>query len=112
MDTKVKIGTLKEAADRVVDAWERAERGEHVESTSTISFPDFETFLKVLTPGRFTMLKHLRQHPERSIKALAEALQRDYRHVHGDVKALEDAGLVERAEGTVRATADKVLVEV
>lgn len=112
-DTKVIVGSsLEEAGARFVDTWERLQRGEKVQPQRIISFESFEAFMRVMTPARFEVLKHLRQHPERSIKALAEALHRGYGKVHADIVALEGAGLVERAEGSVRATADKVLVEV
>ncbi|MDP3383481.1 MAG: hypothetical protein Q8S47_09165 [Phenylobacterium sp.] len=54
------------------------------------------------------MLRHPHAHPEKSINALAQAVQRQYRRVHEDVTVLEKAGLVERAEGQVRATADRL----
>ncbi len=40
------------------------------------------------------------------MNSLAKSLHRQYRRVHADVAMLEKAGLVERADGEVRATAD------
>jgi predicted transcriptional regulator len=50
----------------------------------------------VLTDKRHELLRHLRRHPTGSIRALARDLGRDYKRVHGDMKALAAAGLVER----------------
>lgn len=61
-----------------------------------------------MTGERYRLLRHLHAHPERSVNALAQALRRQYRRVHADVAILERAGLVERSDGTVRATADKL----
>lgn len=61
-----------------------------------------------MTGERYRLLQHLHSHPEKSINALARALRRQYRRVHEDVTVLEEAGLVERADGQVRATADKL----
>jgi predicted transcriptional regulator len=60
----------------------------------------------VLTAERYRLLRHLHAHPEKSVNALAQSLHRQYRWVHADVAALEKVGLVERASGVVRTTAD------
>src|SRR3546814_16053747 len=57
-----------------------------------------ETPLKVLTPNRWVLLRRLRSQGPSSIRALARALDRDYRGVHADVSALVEAGLIERNE--------------
>lgn len=61
---------------------------------------------------RFRLLRHLHGHPEPSVSALARSLKRQFRRVHGDVVALEGAGLVDRSSGTVAATADRLSVEI
>ena len=61
-----------------------------------------------MTGERYRLLRHLHSHPEKSVNALAQALKRQYRRVHQDVTVLERAGLVERSDGEVRATADKL----
>jgi predicted transcriptional regulator len=57
-------------------------------------------------------LRHVHAHPEPSISALARALGRQYRRVHADVAALEEAGLLDRSEGEVRASVDKITAEI
>jgi predicted transcriptional regulator len=80
---------------RFVDAWHRAERGEAVDEAH-ITFVDLETLLLVLTQRRLEMLRHLHAHEAASVRELAVALGRDYKHVHGDVVALEAVGLIVR----------------
>ena len=58
-----------------------------------------------MTGERYRLLRRLHSQPAKSVNALAQALQRQYRRVHEDVTVLEKAGLVERAGGQVRATA-------
>jgi predicted transcriptional regulator len=43
---------------------------------------------------------------------LARALGRQYRRVHADVAALEQAGLLDRSAGAVRAKVDRITAEI
>src|SRR5271166_3155056 len=88
------------ASIRSESAWSmdgvRAERGELTgENAEThIGFESSETQVRTLSPKRLELLRHLHRAPARSIRALAQALGRDCRRVHEDVKALEAAGLL------------------
>jgi predicted transcriptional regulator len=62
--------------------------------------------VRVLTPKRLELLRHLHQAPAKSIRALAQAVGRDYRRVHEDVEALEAAGLIDRDKNGLRADYD------
>lgn len=97
-------GSFADDARRVLSAVARAERGEQVEPENHVSFEDWRTFFQVLTPGRIELLRHIHGHAPRSIRALAQELQRDYRRVHEDVGVLVTAGLIER-RGTALSTA-------
>jgi predicted transcriptional regulator len=105
-------GSVADDAADFVDAWERIERGKHVETRRTLAFQSWEGMMAVLTGERFRLLKHIHEHPEPSISALARALGRQYSRVHADVAALKKAGLVDRSGGTVKATADRITAEV
>lgn len=93
---------LEAVGARFVDAWHRAERGELREANAEIhlGFATWEDMVRVLSPKRLELLRHLHRNPARNVRQLATALGRDYRRVHDDVAALADAGLLERdAEG-------------
>jgi predicted transcriptional regulator len=62
--------------------------------------------VRVLSPKRLELLRHVHQHPAKNIRTLAHALGRDYRRVHEDVEALEVAGLLDRDKEGVRADYD------
>ncbi|MBL6618216.1 MAG: hypothetical protein ISP45_29690 [Reyranella sp.] len=95
---KIHVGESLEAiGDRVKDAVRRDKRGDRVREHH-ISFDSFETLAKVLTTRRLELLRYVHRHPAASIRALAQALDRDYRRVHDDVEALAEAGLLEREE--------------
>ena len=100
--------SLDAIGQRVVDAWHRAERGELTAATAEahIGFETWEAMTRTLSPKRLALLRHVHQAPARSIRALAQALGRDYRRVHEDVQALVAAGLLDRDAEGVRAEYD------
>ncbi|HEV8032570.1 MAG TPA: hypothetical protein VGP42_16280 [Stellaceae bacterium] len=111
-ETKIIVGGgLEEDAAAFLDAWHRAERGEHVDE-HVLAFESWEALASILTGERYRLLRHVHAHPEPSISALARALGRQYRRVHADVAALEEAGLLDRSEGEVRASVDKITAEI
>jgi len=89
-------------AQRFIDAWHRAERGEAVKEHH-VSFESWQGLARVLTPRRLELLHHLRRHAAASIAELARALGRDYKRVHADVEALAAAGLIDRTPTGLRA---------
>jgi len=103
---QVHVGeTLEQVGARFVDAWHRMEHGEPV-NEKHVGFADWETMVRVLSPKRLELLRHVHRHPARNIRALAQALGRDYRRVHDDVVALSTAGLIDRDAEGVRADYD------
>ena len=111
-DLNLIVGSkLEDDAAAFVDAWHRTERGEKVRERALV-FESWEKLAKVLTGERYRLLKHVHAHPEPSISALARSLGRQYRRVHADVVALEEAGLLARADGAVHATADTLRADI
>jgi predicted transcriptional regulator len=111
-DVKVLVdGSLEDDGTAFVDAWHRTERGETL-NERVLAFESWEGLARVMTGERYRLLRHVHDHPEPSVSALARALGRQYRRVHADVAALEQAGLPDRAEGGVRATADRIHAEI
>ena len=93
--------------ERFVDAWQHAEQGELTDAEVHLNFEDLSMLLALLTPRRLELLKTLRQKGPLSVRALAKALERDYKNVHVDTRALEEAGLLERTDsGTLQAPWD------
>lgn len=95
--------------DRFVRAWERAESDKGGEAEVHLNFEALPMLLAILTPCRLEVLKTLRQQGPLSIRALSTKLGRDYKNVHSDSRALEDAGLLERTEkGQLQAPWDVI----
>jgi predicted transcriptional regulator len=107
----IHIGT--ESADRgferFAEAWQHAERDELTDTEVHLNFEDLSMLLAVLTPRRLDVMKTLRKQGPLSIRALAKHLERNYKNVHADVRALEDVSLLERTEaGTFQAPWDVI----
>lgn len=96
-------GSFADDAKLILAVARRAEAGEAVEPQAHVSFEDWATFFRVLTPTRIALLQYIHAHEVRSVRALSQAVGRDYRRVHSDIEALLAAGLVER-RGTALAT--------
>jgi predicted transcriptional regulator len=96
-ELKIGIGNEGETAQEFVEVWHRTERGKPPEvPMEHLYFPDLETLLRTLTPQRLALLKTLHAVGPVSIRALAKALERDYKNVHTDIQALRHVGLVTR----------------
>lgn len=94
---QVHVEGLADSGRRFVEAWRRAERGEAIREEH-LSFESFEGLLATLSPKRIALVRFVRRRPNLSIAKLARELRRDYKRVHGDVRALEAAGLLEQGE--------------
>ncbi len=109
--SKVKIavgGAIeKDAAQRFVDAWHRAERGKVFHERHLV-FESWDALARVLTGKRMELLRYVRRHKVASVRALAKALGRDYSNVHADVRALAAAGLLDATGNGVRADYDAI----
>jgi len=69
------------------------------EKTARISFATPELLWKVLTAKRWELLKALCGAGSISIREAARRVGRDVKAVHGDVTALLNAGILDRADG-------------
>ncbi|HLE65813.1 MAG TPA: MarR family transcriptional regulator [Burkholderiales bacterium] len=95
----VRVSGLPDALDRFEAAWHFASGRGPVATVHVLSFADLPTLLKTLTPARWQLLGRLRAAGPSSVHALARRLERDYKNVYMDVKALVALGLIERREG-------------
>ena len=112
-NVKITVGGAieKEAARRFVDSWHRAEKGERFRERH-LAFESWDALARVLTRRRMELLRYVRRHKVASVRALAKGLERDYSNVHADVHALAAAGLLEVADGSIRADYDAIETKV
>jgi predicted transcriptional regulator len=105
-------GTMEDDAADLLDAWHRTAGGERVATERVLAFESWEGLSKVLTGERFRLLRHVHDHPEPSISALARSLGRQYSRVHADVAALQAVGLIARVDGALRVTTDRITADI
>jgi predicted transcriptional regulator len=111
-EVKVHVETLDAFAERSLAMARQLDRGERRSRPAHISFETMEALLKVLTPGRWTLLRRLRADGPSSIRALARVLGRDYRGVHADITTLIECGLVMRgSDGKVSVPWSRITAE-
>lgn len=105
---QVHIGeTFADAKRRILDAVARAEAGPF-EPEEHLNFETWETLTSLMTSKRFALLRQLHARPEASVASLARTLSRDYKRVHEDVEALENAGLIQRGEQGLHTGYDEI----
>jgi predicted transcriptional regulator len=97
----VKTVTLdvRAPADAMADFVRVWKSGSKSEKAARISFAAPEVLWRVLTVKRWELLKALCGAGPVSIREAARRVGRDVKAVHGDVVALLNAGVLERAEG-------------
>ena len=105
----VEVMSSGEALKRFARAWKGATAGKQAEAT--IGLGSIAELTALLSPKRMELLRHVAQRPKLSIRALAQALRRDYKNVHTDVSELEARHLLERdSSGLVTAPYDELVI--
>ena len=105
----VEVMSSSEALKRFARAWKGAASGKQAEAT--IGLGSIAELTALLSPKRMELLRHVAQRPKMSIRALAQALGRDYKNVHTDVSELEARHLLERdGAGLVTAPYDELII--
>ena len=89
------VRTPSEAMDDFLESWKTGKP----QKSARISFATPELLWQVLTAKRWQLLKALCGAGPVSIREAARRVDRDVKAVHGDVTALLNAGVLDRAEG-------------
>ena len=108
---EITITTPAQALKDAASVWRRVEAGDEG-IVPTIGFGSPSELFAAITDRRLELLRHVASHDVANIHQLAQALGRDYKNVHTDVKALEDLGLLVRAEGKLVAPFDEIDIRV
>ena len=108
---QINVGSLADMGKRFVSAWKQAEAGAANNQTH-ITFLDVQTMFETLSPRRLDLLRHVRKHGADNVRALAQALGRDYKNVHQDVTTLQSVGLLVRDGRKLAAPWDELQANV
>ncbi len=91
----LEVRSAKDSMAGFVNAWKTG----RAEKSARIAFASPELLWQVLTAKRWELLKALCGIGPVSIREAARRVGRDVKAVHGDVTALLNAGVLDRAEG-------------
>ena len=95
----IEISSVDASLEQFADVWEQAERGENVVPYHGVGFESMNQLLANLTPKRWELIERLRREGPQTIYGLAKLLDRNYKHVHTDVKALREFDIVQETAG-------------
>lgn len=102
---------VRSLSEALADA-SNATKGRRAEREARIGFASPELLWQVLTAKRWEVLKIMCGAGPLSIREVARRVNRDVKAVHGDVKTLLDAGLLDRTpKGMVEFPFEAVKVE-
>jgi predicted transcriptional regulator len=105
----VEVMSPDQALKRFGRTWRKAGVGENQDPT--IGVGSIGELSALLSPKRMELLHHVAQSPGLSIRALSQALSRDYKNVHTDVAELEARHLLLRdKDGRVSAPYDEIVI--
>ena len=110
----IRIRSLDQGLDNFVEAAEALLKGEIVKKQQRVYFENLDSFRKVLTEKRMTLLHTVKQNKPDTIHELARLLGRDIKNVSDDLKYLAELGLVsldKAAEGSGRKVTPRVKYE-
>ena len=105
----IEIMSGAEALKSVQDTWERASKGEKMQSR--LAFGSMRELFASITEKRLELVRYIGAHPGLSIRQLSIQLGRDYKNVHTDVTALLDLDLLEKDDsGGIVAPWDEIVI--
>jgi predicted transcriptional regulator len=105
----IEISSADESMRQFADAWHKAERGDEFEPFYSVGFESMAELISTLTPKRWELIERLYHDGPMSIYALAKLLQRDYKNVHTDVRALSELEIIqETGDGKIAIPWDEI----
>lgn len=107
----VRLGNFDMAEADLLTAADRAEAGNAVEATPTLSFSSYEDMHRILAPSRLEIVKVLVGQGPLSIREVARRVDRDVQAVHRDVMTLMNSGVIDRSNKGIEFPYDGIHFE-
>ena len=105
----IEISSVDASLEQFAGTWEQAERGEAVTPYHGVGFESMSQLLAKLTPKRWELIERLRKEGPQTIYGLAKLLDRNYKNVHTDVKALLEIDIIqETTDGKIEVPWDEI----
>lgn len=103
----IEVSTLGESLEQFAETWKRAASGKTIEPYFGAGIESMASLFGTLTPKRWKLVERLKKEGAMTVYRLAKLLDRDCKNVHGDVKALEALGIIERRGNKVSVPWDE-----
>ena len=101
----IEVSSVNRTMERAAAAFRGEKQG------CFISFVSVELMWRILTPRRWEILRAMAAQGPLTIRALAKRVGRDIKMVHGDVKALTLAGVIDKTKRGVEFPYDTIHVD-
>jgi predicted transcriptional regulator len=102
----ISVSSIEESQRRMAAAFTGVPQG------AQIGFASFDLLWKLITVKRWHILQAMAGQGELTIREVARRVDRDVKAVHGDVRALLNAGVLQRAGRNVEFPFDVVHLDV
>lgn len=89
------VSSIDDAKERLAAAFRDEPQGQR------LSFASVDLLWKIISPKRWDIIRIMTGQGPLAIREVARRLDRDVKAVHGDVLALINAGVIDRAENGV-----------
>lgn len=99
------VASIDEAKERLAAAFRDEPQGQR------ICFASVDLLWKIISPKRWDIIRAMTGQGSLAIREVARRLDRDVKAVHGDMLALINAGVIDRAENGVVFPYDAVHVD-
>src|SRR3989344_2864536 len=110
---EISVGGGPKAAPQGINAVaRRVERGETLPpAVPQLRFSSINQLFSAITEKRLELIRHVAGHGGLNTRQLAQALGRDYKNVHTDVRDLCDYGLLRKdSRGRLSAPYDEIVI--
>jgi len=108
---RIEIKSEREFIEDLMKIAEKIDRGEAAPTDEIVlSFEDFETFYRSITPDRLKLINIIKQNEPIKIEYLAELVGIDIEKLINELKELETLGLVEFDNSKVKVPYEEIVV--
>lgn len=91
------------------DTWRREQAG--TGATPRVAFGSLRELFSAITEKRLELVRFVAEHETLNTRQLAQALGRDYKNIHTDVRDLLELGLLEKdSRGRLSAPYDEIVI--
>ncbi|MDA1370411.1 MAG: ArsR family transcriptional regulator [Proteobacteria bacterium] len=106
---EIEVMTPGSALESFSRTWNQLESGES--TVPRLAFGSMKELFSAITQKRLEMIRFVAAHGEMNTRQLSQHLERNYKNVYQDVKALVELGLLDKSEaGALSAPFDEIVI--